>query len=93
MTLDSFIKKNNLFGKRIKLLKLEAEGLEIEVLQGSLETLKNIDFIAADLGPERGLKQENTIVECSNLLFTNNFDMVGFNTERSTVLFRNKSKI
>ena len=90
-TLDTFIKENRLKDKRIKLLKLEAEGLEIEVLNGAIESLKNIEYIAADLGPERGLKQENTIVDSANLLYQYNFEMILFNTDRYTVLFRNKN--
>ena len=41
--------------KKIKLLKLEAEGSEFEVLNGSLNTLKNIDYISVDYGPEEEL--------------------------------------
>ena len=35
--------------RKIKLLKLEAEGAEPEVIIGSLKVLKYIDYIAADL--------------------------------------------
>ena len=47
--------------EKIKLLKLQAEGAEPEVSKGSLNSLKNIKFITADLGPERGLNQESTL--------------------------------
>ena len=57
--MDEYIAKNNI--KEIKLLKIEAEGNEPEVLQGSKKFLKLIKFIAIDGGPERGLKKETTI--------------------------------
>ncbi len=42
----------------VQLLKLEAEGAEPEVLAGASAHLSRIDYIAADLGPERGVSQE-----------------------------------
>jgi FkbM family methyltransferase len=39
--------------QKIRLLKLEAEGAEPEVLEGALEILRNIDYLSADVGPER----------------------------------------
>ena len=46
-TLDSFKYP------QIKLLKIEAEGAELEVLQGSVDTLSNVEYISVDYGPER----------------------------------------
>ena len=43
-TLDTFIKENRLKDKRIKLLKLEAEGLEI-ILNGAIEFLKILNTL------------------------------------------------
>ena len=45
--------------KRIRLLKLEAEGAEPEILEGMEKTLPRVDYITADLGPERGAKNGN----------------------------------
>ena len=42
--------------KKIKLLKVEAEGAEPEVLLGTAKILKRIEFISVDCGPERGLE-------------------------------------
>ena len=74
----------------MKLLKLEAEGAEPEVIKGALNLLKNIEYIAADLGPERGLKQESTLKEVVNILLENNFKIVDFKYPRICLLFRNK---
>ena len=46
--------------QKIRLLKLEAEGAEPEVLQGALAILNNIDYISADVGPERGIEEAET---------------------------------
>ena len=46
--LDTFINKMNY--KSIKLLKVEAEGFEPEILHGSIENLSNIEYIAVDGG-------------------------------------------
>ena len=65
--LDGFI-KSNIGDKKIKLLKLEAEGGEPEVLFGSKDKLNNIEYIAADVGPERGINKECTITDVVNYL-------------------------
>ena len=39
---------------QIKLLKIEAEGAELEVLQGSVDTLSNVEYISVDYGPKEG---------------------------------------
>lgn len=52
--------------KRIKLLKLEAEGAEPEVLLGCGTLLDNIEYVAADLGFERGIKEESTFLPVAN---------------------------
>ena len=38
---------------KIKLLKIEAEGAELEVLKGSIKTIKKTEYITVDYGPER----------------------------------------
>ena len=83
--MDSFNFQN------IKLLKLEAEGYEPEVLMGSLKTLKNIQYISVDYGNERGVEQESTKVEVTNYLFNNNFELVADSKNRKIGLFQNRS--
>jgi FkbM family methyltransferase len=75
---------------RIKLLKVEGEGAEPEILFGAQKFLKNIQFISADLGPERGVEQMSTRNEVVNFLLENNFTVVIENPyHRKTVLFKN----
>jgi len=75
--------------QKIKLLKLEAEGAELEVLMGSWNILKNIEYISADLGFERGVNQETTFNEVTNMLLKNNFELVEVGFTRIVALYRN----
>ena len=45
---------------KIKLLKLEAEGFEPEILRGAKSILGKVEYIAVDVGFERGTEQEST---------------------------------
>jgi FkbM family methyltransferase len=83
--LASFVDRN------IKLLKLEAEGAEPEILDGLGEKLSRIEYVSADLGFERGLKAESTFVPVANYLLTNNFELVEVGHRRICALFRNKA--
>jgi FkbM family methyltransferase len=76
---------------KIKLLKLEAEGAEPEVLMGAENVLRHIEYISADLGPERGSKNEETYHPVTDLLYEANFSLIKINPERPTLLFRNNS--
>jgi hypothetical protein len=75
--------------ERIRLLKLEAEGAEPEILVGAESVLSRIDYIAADLGPERGLKQEQTATPVINFLLARGFELIDMKFDRVTCLFRN----
>ena len=91
ITLDSLIKELALQNKKLKLLKLEAEGTEPEVIKGGMDVIKNIEYIAADLGPERGFNQEITLKEVANILLQNNFEIIDIVYPRLCVLFKNKN--
>ena len=65
-TLNKFFKKSKL-GK-IKLLKLEAEGYEPEILLGANKILDKIEYIAIDGGYERGKNSEETLSSQLNFL-------------------------
>ena len=82
-TLDSFNFKN------IKLIKLEAEGHELEVLKGSISTLKNTEYITVDYGPEKGKEGKMTLPEVTNFLFKENFIIENASSNRYTCLFKN----
>ena len=83
-TLDSFD-----FKQRIKLLKIDAEGFEPEVLEGSFNTLKNVEFVSVDFGAERGVNQETTLVDVNNILLDANFSLIEFSKHRLIGLYKN----
>ena len=84
--LDEFLKQNP---HRIRLLKLEAEGAEPEVLMGFEEGLHRCDYISADLGHERGTEEESTLPAVTNFLAERGFHMVAIGRSRLTALFKN----
>lgn len=87
-TLDFFLNKEKI--NKVKLLKLEAEGAETEIINGSLNILDKIEFISADLGFERGLLEESTAPNVINMLLNNGFNLVEISkTKRKTFLFKN----
>lgn len=76
--------------KEIKLLKVEAEGAEPEILQGANKILNKVKFITVDVGAEKGLNYETTIVDTIKFLEQNNFQLIQFGTPRLVCLFKNK---
>lgn len=83
-TLDNII--NNRF-QNIKILKIEAEGAEPEILNGAKETIKKCEYISIDCGPERGENNESTFIQCYNLL-REDFEIIRYNPKRSIFLFK-----
>ena len=85
---------SNIEKRKIRLLKIEAEGGEIEVLRGCKDIFQNIYYIAGDFGFERGVNEDNTFPDCINLLLANGFQAVKVVAPngRNTALFKN-SKI
>ena len=81
--LDSFN-----FGK-IKLLKIDAEGHEPEVLIGAKNLFEKIEYISIDFGAERGTDEEMTIVPVNKMLYDNNFSLVAFSEYRFVGLYKN----
>lgn len=72
----------------IRLIKLEAEGAEPEILEGMKKTLERIEYLTVDMGPERGVKKENTVAEVTNALYAAGFQMIEFFPPRCTGLFK-----
>ncbi len=74
--------------QRIRLVKLEAEGAEPEILQGMVNSLPHIDYVVVDMGPERGVAQENTVPAVVTALHSHGFDLIEFREKRLMGLFR-----
>ena len=86
-TLDHLLKDE----KSIGLIKLEAEGHEPEVLEGSLETLKKTKYITVDVGPERNHK---STFDSVHLILTNaSFQILEKGKIRETVLYFNQALV
>lgn len=73
---------------RIKILKIDGEGAEPEILYGAADIIQNVKYISVDVGPERHGKQ-STLVEVFNFLTDHQFRLVRFNEKRVTALFKN----
>ena len=71
-----------------RLLKLEAEGAEPEILRGATGVLDCFDYVTVDAGFERGVKQETTAPEVTRFLFANGFELIDLTPKRVTLLFR-----
>ncbi|MCF2872462.1 FkbM family methyltransferase [Octadecabacter sp. G9-8] len=76
--------------RRYRLLKLEAEGVEPEILLGAQDLLQRVDYISADVGFERGIEKQSTLPDVTNYLLGQNFEIVGFGATRLVILFKNK---
>ena len=86
-TLDHLLKDE----KSIGLMKLEAEGHEPEVLEGSEETLKKTKYITVDVGPERNHK--STFDSVHLILTKSNFQILKKGKIRETVLYYNEALV
>lgn len=85
--LDSVLPRKN-----YKLLKLEAEGAEPEILLGATDVLSCFQFIAADVGFERGLRHESTLPEVTRILTGNGFQVKAVGRDRLVLLFERVAK-
>ena len=87
-TLNDFVDENSI--DHIRIFKLEAEGAEPEVLQGALNVLNKIDYIAVDCGYERGVAKNHTFIEVYNILKKHEFDIVAAEFRRVVFLFKRR---
>lgn len=72
---------------RCKLLKLEAEGFEPEILEGAEKFLMICDYIAVDGGPERGEAHLITLPAIANILIKSGFELIDINGPSYRALF------
>ena len=85
--LDKYFDEN----VKIKLLKIDAEGYEFEVIKGSLNILKNVDFISIDLGYEKNNETYSPFNEVDKFLRENNFEVINSYLTRKTFLYKNSN--
>ena len=90
--IESYIKKVAPDGV-VRLLKIEAEGVEPEVLSGARGLLTRTHFLAIDVGPERGSDKMSPLISVLEILEEFNFKMVNFNCKRITCLFENQNHV
>jgi FkbM family methyltransferase len=77
---------------RIRLLKVEAEGGEPEVLLGCEGILCYVDNVVVDAGFERGPAAGSTLPEVVNFLVSRGFEIKSINYSRLIVLFSRVSR-
>ena len=88
VTIDSYFKNID----SIKLLKLEAEGFELDVVKGAQNSLRKIEYITADLGFELQGNTVRSFEEVDRFLSNNNFKRLS-STKRETYLYINQRVI
>ena len=85
--LDDYIDEKKI--DKIKLLKVEAEGFEPEILKGCERNINKCSFIAIDGGNERGINQEETMTQQLNFLMSKGFQIKEINLSWGRALLYN----
>ena len=88
-TLDHVARQIN-DDRSIKLLKVEGEGAEPEILAGGKGMIRRVVNCTIDCGPERGTKEAHVIPQVCNFMFDARFELVDVNLERQIFWFRNR---
>ena len=70
------VRLDQIVKERVKLLKVDAEGGELEVLIGCEQALNRIEYISIDCGFEKGKNKESTFISCLKLLQSNDFEIL-----------------
>jgi FkbM family methyltransferase len=84
------IRLDSLITEKIKLLKIDAEGGELEVLIGCENILSFITYIAIDCGFEKGKNRESTFIQCLKFLQSHGFELIEVG-ENFRFLFKNSN--
>lgn len=75
--------------KNVKLIKIDGEGHEEEILNGAKETLKNTKYVTIDHGPEKGPQKLRTTPEVFLNLMNAGFEPIASSKFREITLFKN----
>jgi FkbM family methyltransferase len=84
------IKLDDFISQPVKLLKIEAEGAELEVLLGAEKSLSKIQYIAVDASFEKGKELLSPAVDIINYLYAKNFELIAL-ARKERYLFKNRS--
>ena len=89
ISLDRIIKDY----EKVKLIKIDGEGAEPEILKGLKKNYKKVKYISVDAGNERGFEKRSTMIECINILSEFNFEIKDFEIyfDNISILFKNKN--
>ena len=79
--------------ENVKLLKIEAEGHEENVLKGCEKTLSYTNYVVIDYGPEKGIEQVSTMKDVINYMYKNNFILIATSPHRQVGLFENQKYV
>jgi FkbM family methyltransferase len=92
LSLNDFLTREEFLDKRIRLLKLEAEGFEYEICKGASNIIQRIDYVAADLGWERGINRESPATEVIEFMIRHGFNIEKIGSVESLrFLFKNRT--
>lgn len=75
--------------QNVKLIKIDGEGHELEILLGAKETLKKTKYVSIDHGPEKGINNLRTTPEVYLNMIKNNFIPIHTSSVREITLFKN----
>ena len=84
------IRLDSLIKEKVKLLKIDAEGGELEVLIGCENILGLISYITIDCGFEKGKNKESTLIACLVFLQNHGFELLEVG-QNFRFLFKNSS--
>ena len=77
--------------QNVKLIKIDGEGHELEILLGAKKTLKKTKYVSIDHGPEKGINNLRTTPEVYLNLIENNFVPILTSSAREITLFKNNN--
>lgn len=86
-TLDAALSESTYRDAPVKLMKLEAEGAEPEIVEGAARTLERVEHIVADVGPERGAAKASTLIRVYELLHAKGFHARRVAFKRPVMMF------
>jgi FkbM family methyltransferase len=74
----------------IKLLKIEGEGAEPEILAGAKGMINRVIHCTIDCGPERGTTEAHVIPQVCNFMYDAKFELLDVDLQRQIYWFRNR---